>query len=259
MRLGKKSIVLTLLLAATCVLLATTWSDSVLECPVCHTKNSFSQIMSYGTYIYSWPSKFQDVFWPATDGSSLYSCKQCHLTLFMWDFDKVPAEKLADVKKALEKVTVDGKYGRYTEIPMSKRLEIAEKVYAVLDKDDRFWSWFYRVEGYHYAWEKNAAQAGAARTKALTFTRKLIDNPESSGKRKEFLLTSGAMHHFLGDDALAKHDFGDALKLTFEDPKMSAEQNKNVNSNLDGLLKEYLERIDKKTVPNDDGSDKKAP
>ena len=35
-------------------------------------------------------------------------------------------------------------------------------------------------------------------------------------------------------------------------------QNKNVNANLDQLLKEYLERIDKTAVPADDGTDEKT-
>jgi hypothetical protein len=258
MRRFKVCLIPGVIVIAAGVLLATTWAPTMHECPVCHTKNSFSDIMSYGSYIYSWPSKFQDIFWPATDGNSLYSCKHCHLTLFMWDFKELPAAKIEDVRHALSSTSLEGKYERYTDIPMSKRLEIAEKVYSVLDKDDVFWSWFYRVQGYHLAREKNREQAHVARVKALDSIRKQLNSPENAGKQKELLLASGAMHHFLGEEQLAKNDLGDALKLTFSDPKMSDDQNKNVNANLDQLLKEYLERIDEKTVPNDDGSDEKA-
>jgi len=95
----------------------------------------------------------------ATDRSSVYTCKHCYLTLFMWDYKDLPGDKVEDVRHVLQNVTLEGKYETYTDIPMSKRLEIAEKVYSVLDKDDNFWSWFYRVQGYHFAHEKNAAQA----------------------------------------------------------------------------------------------------
>ena len=86
--------------------------------------------------------------------------------------------------------------------------------------------------------------------------REPCDDPANAAKRKELLLDSAAMHHFLGNDAAAKGELNDALKSTFEDAKLSAGQNKNVNNNLEGLIKEYLERIDNKTVPKDDGTDK---
>jgi uncharacterized protein (DUF2225 family) len=246
---------LALFLVTTGALVATTWAPTDVQCPVCHTKNSFNSIMSYGTYIYGWPSKFQNIFWPATDGSSLYTCKHCYFTTFMWDFDKLPTAKVGEVQRVLQSVTLEAKNEQYTSIPMSKRLAIAEKVYSVLDKDDHFWSWFYRVEGYHFAREKKPDMARAARAKALEYARKLLDDRANSGKRKELLLTTGAMHHFLGDDAAAQNDFQDALKAGFEDSKLTPEQNKNAGANLDALLKEYLEQLRKKTVPNDDGSD----
>ena len=255
MGIGNRWKVPILVLMTTGILLATTWGPIEIECPVCHTKNTFNTWGSYSSYIYGWPSKFQNIYWPATDRSSVYTCKHCYLTLFMWDYKDLPADKVEDVRHVLQNVTLEGKYETYTDIPMSKRLEIAEKVYSVLDKDDNFWSWFYRVQGYHFAHEKNAAQANMARTKALDCARKLLNDPANAGKRKELLVTSGAMHHFLGDDTSAKHDLGDALKITFVDPKLKKEENDNVNNNLDALLKEYLERIDKKTVPKDDGSD----
>lgn len=242
------------MLFAAGILVATTWAPTTVECPVCHTKNSFNSVMSYGSYIYSWPSKFQNIFWPATDGSSLYTCKHCYLTLFMWDYEKLPASKVEDVRHVLQGVTLDSKFEQYTEISMTKRLTIAEKVYSVLGKDDQFWSWFYRVEGYHFAREKSPEQAKIARAKALEYTRKLLDDPANAGRRKELLLTTGSMHHFLGDDDAARNDFGDALRSDFKDSKLTAEQNKNAATNLNALLKEYLDRLEKKTVPKDDGT-----
>ncbi len=119
-----------LVLVTTGALIATTWAPMDVQCPVCHTKNSFNSIMSYGTYIYGWPSKFQNIFWPATDGSSLYTCKHCYFTAFLWDYDKLPAAKIAEVRRVLEGISLDAKYEQYTSIPMSKRLVIAEKVYS---------------------------------------------------------------------------------------------------------------------------------
>lgn len=249
---------LTVILAAG-ILLATTWAPVVVECPLCHTKNSFNDIMSYGGYIYSWPSKFQLIFWPTTDSSSVYSCKRCHLSLFMWDYQEMvkspPAAKLEDIRQVLQDVSLDREYAKYTDIPMSKRLEIAEKVYSVLGKDDEFWCRFYRIKGYHLAREKRVSEAGTARVKALEIARKMLNDPANGGQRKELLLISGAMHHFLQDDVAAKADFENALNAHYVNSKLSDEENKNANSHLDELLKEYLDKLAKKQVPSDDGRD----
>src|SRR6185295_636973 len=96
--------ILTLALCA--VLLApppapTTWFPKDFVCPACATTNTFQVWGSYGSYIYSFPSKFQYVFWPAIDDRVVYSCKKCRLTCFMWDYEKVPKEKFEDIAKAL--------------------------------------------------------------------------------------------------------------------------------------------------------------
>ena len=122
--------------------LAITWSPKEFECPVCKTKNIFLVWGSYGSYIYEFPSKYQLVFWPYTDDAAWYSCKKCRLTIFMGDFDTIPAEKIAELRKTLEATTLPRQLERspkesmehppYLEIPMSAKLAVAERVYRSL-------------------------------------------------------------------------------------------------------------------------------
>jgi hypothetical protein len=238
------------------VLWATTWAPSVATCPLCHEKNEFSVVMSYGSYIYGWPSKFQRVFWPSTDSQVLYTCKKCNLTVFMWDFDQIPADKMEMVRKALQGTSIKGDYKHYYEIPMSVRFDIAEKVYSALDKDADFWCHFYRVKGYHLALEKKTAEADAARAKARDLARKMIDDPSNADRRKDLLITSAAMNHFLRDDAAAKTDLEFAEKATYRDKKLNEEENKSANANMNAFITEYLQAIADNKVPKDDGSDK---
>ena len=114
-------------LTTAATLVATTWTPSEVTCPICHTKNKFRTIMSYGSYVYGWPSKFQMVYWPSTDESSVYTCKECHLSAFMWDFEKIPADKLEAIRHSLQSTNIDSREN-YTQIPMSQRLEVAEKL-----------------------------------------------------------------------------------------------------------------------------------
>jgi hypothetical protein len=44
---------------------ATTWFPKDFECPIDKEKNTFLVIGSYGSYIYSWESKYQWLFFSA--------------------------------------------------------------------------------------------------------------------------------------------------------------------------------------------------
>ena len=223
---------------------ATTWAPKKVVCPLCKTENTFMEIMSYGTYIYSWPEKFQYIFWPLTDKNVLYSCKKCRLTAFMWDFGDLPSDKLPAIKRELEGAAVKPYEGPYSEVPMSARLQIAEKVYAVLGKDDSFWCQFYRVQGYHLEEEKRDPDAVAARGKALEICRRLLAAPENAGVRKQLLLISGAMRYFSNDNEGALKDLREAVTLKYQNPKLEPEQAANIDQYLSALLKEYIARIE---------------
>ncbi|HYO64237.1 MAG TPA: DUF2225 domain-containing protein [Pyrinomonadaceae bacterium] len=238
---------------------AITWSPAEFECPVCKTKNTFLVWNSYGSYIYSWPSKFELIFWPYTDDPTVYSCKQCRLSAFMGDFEKTPKEKHDAIRKALEGVTLkprapsadDALYGEavYLRVPVTERLLAAQKVYEVLGRDDDFWGHFQRVLGYHFEQEKKPKEADEARRRALAIAERMLADPARSGKRKELLYVTGAMRHFLKDDARALKDFQEALRLRYEDKALKAEQNDNYNKYLDGLLGEYVKKLQTNAAP----------
>jgi hypothetical protein len=231
---------------------ATTWFPEDFICPVCATKNTYMAIGSYGTYIYGWPSKYQLIYWPVTDGNSVYCCKKCHLSTFMWDYKDLAKEKIPAVKKQLEGVKLEKAFDDYAKIPMSQRLEIAEKVYAVLEKKEDFWCFFYRVLGYHYSHEKNGAKASEARNKALTVAQKLLnDKNNNQFPVKELWVISGAMKHFLKDDTGAVADLEKALIVKYQDKEQNEESNANGERNLNELVKEYLVKIKDPKPPRD--------
>src|SRR4051812_24857599 len=97
-------------------LFAITWFPQEFTCPIDNEKNTFMVVGSYGSYIYSYPSKYQWLFFPQTDSPTYYICKKCHLTTYMWDFDKLPKEKLAAIRKVLTDVKVSKAFKDYQEI-----------------------------------------------------------------------------------------------------------------------------------------------
>lgn len=223
--------------------LAITWFPQEFTCPNCKTKNTFQVVGSYGSYIYGDLSKYQLIYWPLTDDNVVYCCKKCFLSVFMWDFDELPKEKLPEMQKQLQGVKIEGNFKNYYDIPMSRRLEVAEKIYAVLGKEDDFWCRFNRTKGYHYEAEKNPAKADEARTKALELANKMLQDPKNKEPQKELFFIVAAMKHFLRDDDGAIAELQKVLATKFSDPQLDAEKNANGERNLNVLAKEYIDKI----------------
>lgn len=231
-----------------------------VECPICKTVNVFMEWASYGSYVYQWPSKYQMVFWPYTDSVAWYSCKKCRLTAFMGDFKNIPQEKIPALRQLLTGVTLPPQKERskkdsmehppYLELSTTARLVVAEKVYRSLGQtDDEFWNHFYRVLGYHADEEGKQTEADEARRKSLAITERLLDDKTHEGTRKELLYLSGAMKHFLRDDAGATQDFAAAKKLTYADKNLKPEEAKGFDGFLSKLIDEYIEMLGKSKGP----------
>jgi len=242
-------IALLLCLAVAIPVLAITTVEVKVVCPVCGTTNDFLDYASWGSYIYSYPSKYQLVFWPHTWSATVYSCKKCYLSTFMWDFKEFPKDKIDSTKKLLEGVKLSGSYKKYTDIPVSEKLQIAEKVYQGLNRDDEFWSQFYRVLGYHFAQEKKPEQAPLARLHALEITLKMMADPANDGRKKEFLFLAASMHHFTGDDKSALQELKAAADLKYHNSKWDDGHSKGFDEYLSNLIKEMTPAIEQNKVP----------
>jgi hypothetical protein len=228
------------------LLFATTWSPVEKKCPICGTKSVYYEIMSYGSYVYDYPSRFEYIFWPYTDGKALYSCRKCWFTCFMWDFEDIPESKRKDIRKFVDSLDLYETNGDYNVIPMSYRLLLAERIYEMLDKDDEFWCHFYRVKGHHLANEEKVAHAAEARTKALNIAEGMLQDEGKKGIRKELYIITGAMRYCLNDVQGARQDFKRAKELTFGNENWNKESLKNINIYLSNLVDDYLEKISEK-------------
>jgi hypothetical protein len=222
---------------------AITWVPKDFACPIDGEKNTFLVVGSYGSYVYNYPSKYQGLFFPQTDSPTFYICKRCHLATYMWDFDKIPTSKLPELKQLLAGIKVSRLFAKYTELPVSERLEIMEKVYAVLGKDGDWWENFYRVKGYHYGREGLAAKATDARRRSLELIAKDIENPKNAAPKKLLYYLSGAMKHFIGDDQGAVLDLATAQKMRYENKAENPEENRGAEAVLNERIADYIARI----------------
>lgn len=229
---------------------AITWFPKEFTCPIDNEKNTFLVIGSYGSYIYSYPSKYQWLFFPRTDSPTFYLCKKCHLATYMWDFDELPKDKLPALRKVLADVKLASNYKEeYTEVPTTERLEIMEKVYKVLDKDEQWWESFYRVKGYHYGKAGQTEKAAEARKKSLEIVTKWLKDDKNEQPKKLLLYISGAMKHFLNDDKGALEDLNKALTVKYQEKDATAEALKNAEEGINERLKDYIARINSDKKP----------
>jgi hypothetical protein len=218
---------------------AETWMSTEVTCPVCGMVNRFQVPGSYGTYLFRDPSRFEYVFWPATTDKVLYTCRECHLTAFMGDFEQIEPDKIEDLATMLKTdVMIDGQVEPYFEIPMAVRLSIAERVYRILGGHPAFWGTFYRIAGYHYELAGLDQKADAARTKALELAEQLAAD-ETRPDRKESLVIVAAMRFQLGDPDGARRALTEASESTYRSPGGSADESQAKDRFLDELIKTF--------------------
>lgn len=210
-----------------------TWGTKVIRCPICQTDNTLSVPMSSGGYIFGWPSKYQVVYWPATESQAIHTCRQCGHSLLMAHFARVPADKVKEIRAVLPSVSRQFGDGHYTSIPASQRLKVAEKEYRVLGVDHFFWCHFYRMLGYHLEKEGAIAEAIAARLKALALAEKMLEDEARPERQLQLSIIVGAMRHFTGDDEGATVALKQGQRIAQDIGKEGLEE----------FIKEYLQKI----------------
>jgi len=219
---------------------ATTWFERKTKCPICKTTNKLQAIGSYGSYIYSWPEKFEYIYWPVTETYCLYTCKKCKYSAFMWDFSEMGKDTLKIIKNALPELKLPA--SKYSD-NMTKKLESAELIYKLYNHNPDFWCKFYRIKGYHYEAEGNIEQAKIERLKALAIADSLLSVPDNDYRKKELLFITSSMKHFTNQDSESIKDIDLALSLTYNNPNIDQEKNSGFDSYLTRLLNELKMKI----------------
>jgi len=168
-------------------------------------------VLSYGSYIYDAPSKYDQVFWPFTEESWISFCPASGYASFCDDF-----EKLTDEEKTRLSLWLKDNY-KASEKPTTHKEKLAwlEKVYAQREKDDEFWSRFWRLMAYVYADEPQTSLAYVAKALPL-LAEQLQAGPEGVARiRVLFLL--GEYHRRTGDARAARRYFRQAKAAEYTD------------------------------------------
>lgn len=207
---------------------ATTWTepqpvpDPVREGAKCYV----SQPASYGSYIYQWPSKYDQVFWPLTAPEGIWFCQQSGFTAFIDDFELTADERLA-LTSAL------ASYQPIKKPTLRQRLALLQKSYAARNVDERFSIRLLRVLAYYNEADfKDFDAARALRRQALDKIQTALATDLPEGERLEYLFVSAVYYR----------DFGETEKAQAALQLLERALGENTNEKLKGFV-EYLTEL----------------
>lgn len=190
---------------------AITWVSVEKTDPITGDKVTVQKPGSFGTYIYSWPSKFDLVFWPLTDENWIWFCPKSGYASFGGDFDKLSDREKEHLSKWL-KENYDP--SRKPETHESK-LAWLERVYGQRERDEQFWGHFYRLMVYTYRDDEQKSLEYVK--KAMPLLQKALDAKPRGIRRIEVLYLLGEYSRRTGQDEKAREYFRQVKAEKYED------------------------------------------
>lgn len=175
---------------------ATTWTEpQPVPDPVRPgAKCLVSQPMSYGSYIYQWPSKYDQVFWPLTAEQGIWFCKESGFTAFIDDFE------LTNDERAALATALAMSYKPLEQPSLRDKLGLLQQSYAARKPDARKQIQLLRVLAYYYETElADVAGASAFRRQALRMIETALSSPLPDADRLEYLFVSSVYYREFGD------------------------------------------------------------
>lgn len=177
---------------------ATTWAPREVRDPVTNTRVEVHEPASSGSYIYAWPEKSDQVFWPSTDPHWLWFNPRSGYIAFGGDFETLDPARQAVVRDWLK-----SNYDR--DAPPQSRIALlmwAEKVYAVRGMGDEFWCHFYRLMAFETRADTKLSLGYVA--KALPLLEKELTASTEPGQTLKALYLLGEYNRRLGREEEAK-------------------------------------------------------
>jgi hypothetical protein len=190
---------------------ATTWGDSEVIDPVSGKKVTMQEPMSYGSYIYEWEGKEDQVFWPFTDDHWLWFNPKSGYGAFGGDFKELEKEDLVRMKAWLGE-HYDGNKPPRTRL---EKLLWLEQLYGQRRMGEGFWCFWYRLMAFELSKEDPARSLEYVR-KALPLLDQQLTDAEGF-RRIATLYLLGEYHRRLGDLAKSHDYFLQARAVVWKD------------------------------------------
>ncbi len=190
-------IVLLVLMLYSCSVFSTTWNDTEVPDPL--IKGASCQVhkpMSYGGYIYRYPSKYDFVFWPLTNGRSIWYCQASGFMAFMSDFDTVTETEIPVILDYI-------KANPLTSDDIISKLMYMKGIYQRRDLNDEYRNKLNRVYARYFQNNALFEAANQFRKKAFNDILLQLDQPLSESKQLEYLYLAANYARQFGNPELS--------------------------------------------------------
>lgn len=207
------------LLCLPVLLHASTWKSGEVKDPITFDTLKVSQIAATSPYIYYFPSKYDYVFWPYTDGAWIWFNPKSGYGAFGDHFstlDEAESEKI----RAFLAANYDPKNPPITH---QAKLLWLERLYEQRQVDERFRCLFYRLMAFMF--RDDEARAKSYTQKAFDIAEKrLAAGIDDKTDRAETLYVIGEYARRLGDAEKARTYLQQAIEAPYVDPDTGAEK-----------------------------------
>lgn len=193
---------------------ATTWGQSKVRDPVSGKNIEVQEPMSSGSYIYSWPGKEDQVFWPMTDESWLWFNSRSGYGAFGDDFKELEGEALERVKSFLA-ANYDKDRPPVTRI---EKLAWLEQIYGQRGMDEEFWCFFNRLMAFEHSQDEPGKSLMYVQ-KALPMLERQLANAKTDDRRISTLYLLGEYNRRLGNLDASRSYFDQAKSAPYENRK----------------------------------------
>lgn len=150
---------------------ATTWVSDTVKDPVSGKSCTVNTPGSFGGYVYQWPEKYDQVFWPLTDPMGIWVCTVSGFATFIGDVELDEGEKraiaafLEDAPRLPE------------EAPLAAKLERLEAIYALRQLTPDVRARIQRAIAYQYEADGQQGKADALRAAAGQLIASRLQDP----------------------------------------------------------------------------------
>ncbi|MCF6436785.1 DUF2225 domain-containing protein [Pseudoalteromonas sp. MMG022] len=211
---------------------ATTWHEKKVDDPIKPgAKCSVLSVGSYGSYIYNFPSKYDQVFFPYTASHAMWFCEESGYISFIRDFESITEQEK-------EKIAAYLKLNPPKDIrSLLSKLELIEKIYSFRTLLPEHSNQNKRILAYLYEQKDKFDIANNYRKAALTEIYELLKTDLTEYRKLEYLYLSANYERQLGN--ITKSDEQLAI-LAKEIEQISNEKLQHFGNYLSQLMSETV-------------------
>jgi len=172
---------------------ATTWATQDITDPLDHkAKCSVKVLASTGSYVYHYPSKYDQVFSPFTSTESFWYCENSGFISLMGDFEGISEAEI-------EKIKIYLKSNKPNLIDNVSKIKHLEAIYNLRTKDNEFRNRLKRIIAYIYEQDGKVETANRYRKEVLDEIKIALKTDLEAFKVLEYLYLASNYEKQLGN------------------------------------------------------------